>query len=196
MKQSEIISVLRPVVTAFNELKIPYYIGGSIASSTLGMARATMDIDVVSYLSPLKVDQLVEKLNEEYYIDKHMILDAIERGSTFNIIHNETSYKIDVFISSNEEYQQNIFDRIIEDQLSDGEEIIKVFLCSAEDVVLTKLLWYKERGGTSEKQWTDILGVLKVQKNSIDIDYLKKWARDLNILSELNDALKDADINT
>lgn len=192
MSNSDVISAIRPVINLLDELSIPYYIGGSIASSSLGISRATMDVDMIAGLNLSHVDRMVKLLDEEYYVDREMIRDAIQHKSTFNVIHHNTSYKIDFFISKTTEYQQSIFERITRKKLVDKDDVIEVFICAPEDIILTKLIWYMERGGTSEKQWTDILGVLKIQKNNLDINYLLDWAEKLTIKPELNNALSDA----
>jgi len=140
----------------------------------------------------MHVERIVQHLNEEYYIDGEMIRDAIQHKSTFNVIHHQTSYKIDFFIAKATEYQQSIFERITRKKLVDKDDSINVFICTPEDVVLTKLIWYKERGRTSEKQWNDILGVLKIQRNNLDLEYLFHWAEKLSVKFELNKSLNDS----
>jgi hypothetical protein len=76
-------------------------IGGSIASSVYGMARSTLDVDLVADIKINNISSLKQNLEKDYYIDEHMISDAIERESYFNLIHLETMEKIDVFIHKN-----------------------------------------------------------------------------------------------
>jgi hypothetical protein len=52
MKDPDILLAIKPVINAFGQLSIPYYIGGSVASSVYGIARATMDIDVIARIAP------------------------------------------------------------------------------------------------------------------------------------------------
>lgn len=82
MSQSDIVAATKPVVKAFESLKIAYYIGGSVASSAYGIARATMDVDLVAAIKPQHVGALVQQLEAAYYIDAAMILDAINRQSS------------------------------------------------------------------------------------------------------------------
>ncbi|MFQ5688042.1 MAG: hypothetical protein ACE5GV_15450, partial [Candidatus Scalindua sp.] len=98
MKSPDIISAVKPVVEGFDKLGIPYYIGGSVASSTYGLARSTLDVDMVSDLKSEYVHQLVKMLEATYYIDEGVILNAIQRRSTFNLIHLESMLKVDVFV--------------------------------------------------------------------------------------------------
>ena len=195
MKKNEIISSLEPLIQAFNELGILYYISGSIASSALGKARATMDVDMVSNLQSFHIKSLTEKLNKIYYLDEEMIWDAIRTKSSFNLIHLESMLKIDVFILNDQPYQQAAFKRKIKDKLEVESDSINVYLCSAEDIILNKLIWYKNGGEISERQWLDVIGVIKVQEKSLDRVYLKIWAEQLGIAGLLIKAFSECDLN-
>ena len=106
MKIPDIFLALQPVLKAFENLSIPYYIGGSVASSIYGMARATMDVDIVADLRISHINRLKQILEIEYYIDNEMIADAIRSASSFNLIHLETMIKIDVFLHKDEPYAE------------------------------------------------------------------------------------------
>jgi hypothetical protein len=194
MKKDEIREALEPVVEALEEFGISYYIGGSIASSVYGIARATMDIDLISDLKQNHINLLVQKLRGEYFIDENMILDAIKTNSSFNLIHLKTMMKIDVFILKEKEYHQKAFERRRKDFISDEPDSIQVYISSAEDIILTKLEWYKEGGNMSEHQWKDILGVIKVQGNLLDGEYLIMWAKEIGVFDLLNKALIEGKI--
>jgi hypothetical protein len=45
-----------------------------------------------------------------------------------------------------------------------------------EDTILRKMLWFREGGEVSDRQWRDILGVLRAQQGSLDLAYLRAWA--------------------
>ena len=85
--KSEISSAIELFIKNLEEMNIPYFIGGSIASSVYGISRATMDIDLISELKVEHVNQLIQNLNESYFIDEEMIIDAIKNKSSFNLIH-------------------------------------------------------------------------------------------------------------
>jgi hypothetical protein len=192
MNNSEIQNALEPVLNIFDELGILYYIGGSVASSAYGIARATMDIDLVSNLKPVQVKLFVEKLKELYFVDEHMINDAIKTRSSFNLIHLNSMIKIDVFILKDNLYYQTAFERKREDNIFNEPDSIKVFLCSAEDVILNKLEWFKLGGGISDRQWNDILGVFKVQQLTLDKEYLTNWSKKLGLEDLLNKAFQES----
>ena len=89
---------LLPVIEALTALHVPYYVGGSIASSVTGVARATLDADLVAALQGEHAEPLATTLSQYYYVDVEMIQQAIRRCSSFNVIHLATMFKIDVFV--------------------------------------------------------------------------------------------------
>lgn len=178
---TEINQAITPFIKTLEQLNVPYYIGGSIASSVYGISRATMDVDMVSELKSDHVKFLVQALQKDYFIDENMIWDAIKNKSSFNLIHLSTMIKIDVFISSERMFDKASFSRRKQDKLSEESDSVRVFLCSAEDTILSKLEWYKSGGSVSDRQWKDILGVIKVQGELLDKKYLLKWAEELGV---------------
>lgn len=193
MKKPDIIVALDMVISTFDKLGIEYYIGGSVASSAYGIARATMDVDVVANIEKSQVDQLMEALETDYYIDAQRVKDAINRSSSFNLIHLETMIKIDVFILKDQSYDAEAFKRRQLDTL-DQEGSFRFYLSSPEDIIVSKLRWYRMSGMVSEQQWKDILGILKVQGDKLDLEYLKYWSAKLNLSDLLNRSFVEAGI--
>lgn len=193
MKTPDILAALTPVIKAFEQLSIPYYIGGSVASSIYGMARATMDVDIVADIQKQHVQRLKEILGEKYYIDEDMILWAIQTSSSFNLIHLETAFKIDVFIYKDEPHQQKASERKVKDKF-DEEFDFEFYFSAPEDIILAKLQWLEQGNRLSERQWLDILGVIKVQGENLDIRYLITWSKNLGLNSLLQKAFNDCGI--
>jgi len=194
MKNPDIIEVLRPIIEAFEKLSVSYYIGGSVASSLYGIARATMDVDLVAAIKAEHIIPLKSSLEHDYYIDEEMISEAIRQKSSFNLIHLETMIKIDVFIFKDEPYQNEALQRKRIDSIEEGETSDKFYFSSPEDIILNKLQWYEIGGRVSERQWLDIIGVIKIQGNLLDTDYLQHWAKELHLLELLEKAYQDAGI--
>lgn len=194
MKNPDIPAAVAPVVEAFEELGIPYYISGSIASSIYGTPRSTLDIDIVSNINSGQVHSFVEMLQSAYYIDEKMILNAINTCSSFNLIHLETMIKVDIFIAKDSPYQREIFRRRKKDSFDEENDSVEFNIVSFEDIILSKIEWFKAGGNISKQQWDDVLGVLKVQKNLLDIEYLRRWAVKLEIIDLLEQAFQDAEI--
>ena len=192
MKKSDIIEAAHPIAKAFDELGICYYIGGSVASSVYGFPRSTQDIDMVTDLKLQHVSPLVEKLSSAYYIDKDMILEAINTKISFNLIHLDTMIKIDIFQTKDAPYHRSVFQRRKKDTLdAEDENALKFYLASSEDIILNKLDWFRIAGYISE-QWRDIQGVLKIQQESLDIQYLFSWAKELELTELLEKACFEA----
>lgn len=196
MKKPDLLTAVEPVVKAFEKLGVPYYIGGSVASSAYGIARMTLDVDMVTVLAPENVSSFVEMLKANYYISEEMILDAIQRKSSFNIIHLETMLKVDIFITKDRPYNNEVFRRKRKERLDDEQGSAEVFLASSEDIILNKLDWYHLGGDISEQQWNDILGVIKVQSDLLDKKYLSHWATELGLSNLLAKAFRDAGLNS
>jgi hypothetical protein len=188
---SEPLDVTIMAIEALDKLDIPYLIGGSLASALYGTARSTLDVDLVADLQLEHVQPLVDILGKTFYIDSDMIRDAILHHSTFNIIHLETMFKIDIFVLKTRPFDQVQFKRRrIQTISSDPER--KAYVTTAEDILLVKLEWFRMGGEVSDRQWKDILGVIKVQSDRLDSAYLSKWAEELGIVDLLQKALHEA----
>jgi hypothetical protein len=135
-----------PVVDAFEQLGIPYYIGGSVASLFYGMYRTTADADLIVDLRMEHVRSLVRLLKDTYYIDEDMIRDAIRHRSEFSVLHLETMFKVDVFIQKTRSFDQEVRRRLQRNKLITVDENRLFYLESPEDVILNKLEWYKMGG--------------------------------------------------
>lgn len=188
MKNFDFLAALKPLVKAFNETGIDYYIGGSIASSAYGIPRSTLDIDIAADLQLKHAAKLVSRLKGSYYIESEMVSDAIQRQSSFNIIHLETMLKVDIFIVKDTPFDREAFCRKKQEVLDEDNESDRFYLASAEDIILYKLVWYRLGEGVSERQWRDLVGVIKVQNIKLDKEYLRFWASEL----EISDLLEQA----
>jgi hypothetical protein len=192
MADSDILSALKPVVVALDEMGVAYEIGGSVASSACGVPRTTLDVDVVAALGRNHVKEFVGRLQSLYYVDENAAFDAVERQSSFNLIHLGTMLKVDVFVLKSRVYDQKAFQRKRKDRLNLDPEGASFYFASPEDVVLNKLEWYRLGRELSERQWTDVLGVLKVQRGAVDIPYMRHWGGILGITDLLDRALLES----
>jgi arginine deiminase len=119
-----------------------------------------------------------------------MISEAIRFHSSFNIIHLETFFKVDIFVSKDREFDQMEMARRELYSFS-TETDQKIYIASAEDTILSKLEWYRMGGEISDRQWNDILGIIKVQKGKLDHEYLYRGAKLLEVGDLLNKALQE-----
>ena len=86
------------VIEQLNAQHIPYAVGGSLAGSIHGRARATMDADLIVDMKVEHISEFISALQEGFYVDESAIFNAINQKSGFNLIHFETMFKVDVFI--------------------------------------------------------------------------------------------------
>lgn len=187
---NELWQAVLPVVDALTALGAPYAIGGSVASSFTGIARATQDADLVA---DLRIDQaapLVWQLGEAYYADLERITQAVRLRRSFNLIHLKTLYKVDVFVAQDTPFARMNLSRRV---LLDVEDLDRaLYFTSPEDIVLHKLVWYVEGNRVSDRQWYDLSGVLRIQGKRLDLEYLKSWAERLGLSELLARALGEA----
>jgi len=191
MTDSELISALRPVAEAFDALGVLYYLGGSVASSAHGIARASLDADVVASLEPQHVDALTARLAAAYYIPMDRLRSAVAERSSCNFIHLATMFKIDVFVSKGRPFDREAVARARAQAIDEAPDAPRFPVASPEDTVLAKLEWFRLGGETSERQWWDIVGVLRVTSD-VDRAYLQRWAASLGVNDLLDRALADA----
>jgi hypothetical protein len=180
------------VAGILESLGIPYLIGGSVASGIWGEMRYTQDIDLVADLKESQIDLLLNAFLPRFYISELAIREAIELGRSFNLIDNQTGWKIDIFILTQDPFKQSKFQR--RQQISVDEMGRSLNFSSPEDTILQKLLWHRMSEKLSDRQWRDILGILKLQKPVLDLAYLQQWASDLQLSEDLAQALIESRI--
>jgi hypothetical protein len=188
---NEITRITLLVTQTLEQLDIPYAVGGSLASSLHGIMRATLDVDIVADMRIEHILPLVSALSQEFYADGEMMRDAIERHSSFNLIHYETAYKVDIFIRKLRPYGRIQLERRQKSVIATDPEQ-SVYVTSPEDTILAKLEWYRLGGEVSDRQWRDILGVIKTRVDRLDLIYLQKWAVELQVVDLLERAVREA----
>lgn len=189
--QNEPVEVTLKVTGVFERLGVPYLIGGSLASTLYGMVRTTQDSDIVAKMRLEHLQPFVSALQDEFYVDEEMIAESIQHNSSFNIIHRESFFKVDVFIPYPRPFLQSQLARAQKQTFAFETEVSAKF-ASPEDTILSKLEWYRIGGDVSERQWRDILGVLKTRAGELDLDYLRKWAGELKVSDLLERALGES----
>ena len=190
---SEPIRVLLEIAAALDRLGIEWLLGGSLASSILGEPRTSVDIDLALRLQIQDVDRLEQELAESFFVDPEPGRDAVRRRTSFNVIHRETMLKVDLFVLGDATFDREQLSRRRPTRIS-PESPQHVPVSSAEDLVLRKLAWYRAGGGVSDRQWRDVLGILKVQRGRLDPAYLQRWAESLGLTELLEHALREASV--
>ena len=172
------ILALRDLVAVFDKLGIAYFIGGSFASGARGEFRATNDIDVICQITPANFTNFLAEVKTRFIVDEVGFRETFLLKKSYNILHEETFLKVDLF-SKLEEFEYAELERASTVILPEHNLSIRV--ATAEDVILSKLRWYRSGGEQSERQWNDVLGVIRVQKQALDSEYLKFWAEKLGV---------------
>jgi hypothetical protein len=188
MQEAELIDVALMVTTVLEELGVTYAIGGSVASTLYGVPRSTVDADLVADLQAEHISPFIAALKEKFYIDPLSVMDAILNQSSFNLVHLESMFKVDIFIPRQRDFDRNQLSRRVLRTVTTQPEN-SAWIASVEDTVLAKLEWFRLGGESSERQWRDVLGILKKQGEDIDIAYLRQQATDLNVADLLEQAL-------
>lgn len=192
MSDPDLLAALGPVLQVLGGLGVRHFVGGSIASSAHGVARASVDGDVVAELGPAHVAPLVAALRDTYYVPEERIRDAVARRGSFNVIHLDTMLKVDVFVSRDRPFDRRAFERSRPASI-EGKGGATLPVSSAEDVVLAKLDWYRRGGEVSQRQWDDVMGVLRATGSALDRPYLRGGAIELAVSDLLDRALDEAD---
>jgi hypothetical protein len=182
---------MRLVADTLTRLGIPYAIGGSVASSVLGIMRFTQDADFSVEPFAGKEAAFAACFDANRYLSVPAMKEAIRLRRSFNIINTTTGSKVDLFVRKDRPFEISAMQRRRPYEFPDLPEQ-PLFILSPEDVVLFKLEWYRLGNEVSERQWTDVLNVLRVQAAGLDSDYLKHWATQLGVHDLLERALQQA----
>ena len=187
------LAVALSVVRILDGLGIANTIGGSIASSFAGEPRSTIDIDIVAAVGEADIPALIEAVTPDFYVDAEAIRRAIRTRGSANLIHHATSLKVDLFIAGGTPLDARQLAR--RRPVTVGSVTIHVH--PPEDILLQKLHWYRKGREVSDRQWRDVLGIVRVQGPRLDVEYLRANAPALGIADLLARALeegRDADV--
>jgi hypothetical protein len=172
---------------ALRQLGVRCVLGGSFASTVHGYPRSTQDADVMAEPFPGREDEFVRLLGPVYFANVDTIRSAVRDRGSFNVIHTPTAFKVDVFIEKPRPFDRSVLDRRTPHSFSpDGGEVLDVV--TAEDSILLKLEWYRIGGEISDRQWNDVLGVMRTQGDRLDNAYLDHWATDIGVKDLLDRA--------
>lgn len=184
------LDLLRTVVEILDDLGVPYALGGSIASSFIGEPRSTVDVDVAIRLEAELVDDLLRRAGASFYLPEEAARRAIEAHESFNLLDTETAMKVDLFVVGDSLLDRMQIERRIPVQVPGF--LTALWVTSPEDQVLRKLAWFRSGGSVSDRQWRDVVGILRVQAPTIDVAYLQRTALEVDLDRELAAALAEA----
>lgn len=183
----EPIEVALRVAGKLRALGIDFLVGGSVASSLHGIPRSTQDVDLVARMRREHVGKVVAAFEQEFYVAREAVAEAVDRRTCFNLIDNRTMMKVDIFVAADDDFSRDEFARAEVKDTGEGE--LKV--ASAEHMVVEKLRWYRLGGGVSERQWRDVIGMLKVKGATLDFVQVRRLAALVDVGEELAHALQE-----
>jgi len=169
------IEVLKIVCSKLDQQKIPYMITGSFAANFYAIPRMTRDLDIVIEIKDFDIKKLLSVFGSEFYIDRDSISEAIKHQGMFNIIHNETIFKIDFIVRKDTKYREIEFQRKVQMPIDETH----VWIVSPEDLVISKLDWGKD--SASEMQIKDVKNLIDSYVD-LDKEYIKYWVTELNLV--------------
>lgn len=148
-------------------------LSGSLAMSVYTIPRMTRDIDIVINVTVSDSEKIAEIFREGYYIHEEGLKEEIKNRRMFNVIDQETSFKVDFIVRKNTAFHINEFERR-ERKTVFG---VKAWVVTAEDLIISKLKWIQDL--KSDQQISDIENLLTVP--DVDTAYIKKWCKELNL---------------
>lgn len=183
------------IAVSFSELLerlgIPYLVGGSLASSVHGEPRSTNDVDIVADILPDDLDALVDAISTDFYVSRAAARQAVRSGGSFNVIHVAAAVKVDVFVAGEDRFEQERL-RLRQLVAISEDPPASIYVDTAEHSVLRKLEWFKRGGEVSDRQWLDVVAILRIQGERLSRRHLARWADELGVGELLERAIAEA----
>lgn len=171
---TEELDLLYLVCKRLDKANIPYMLTGSFAANFYAVPRMTRDIDIIIEIDQSDINKIVHIFQNDFYLEKDSIIEALEFQNMFNIIHNDSAYKVDFIIRKNSPYRLTEFNRRKQILLNN----IPIWIVTLEDLIISKLFWAKD--SFSEMQVRDIKNLLQTSQH-IDKEYIDKWIEKLGL---------------
>lgn len=188
MSGNETLQVALLFCRQLSELRVPYFVTGSLASSLHGIPRTTHDADVIALLDERHVEPLSRRLEADFYLEEERLRSAVRTHRSCNAIHWPSSTKVDLYVAESSRRLIEALARLCWVEI----ENTPVPFSSAEESILSKLVWYRDGGQQANQQWRDVLGILQVSGKRLDLPFLERWVSNLELEELWERALSSA----
>ena len=188
----EPLDLVARMASLLDEHGILYALGGSVASSLVGEPRSTVDVDLAIKPTAAQMTPFLESVRPEFYVPASAAADVALAGSgSFNMIHNDTAFKVDLFVLGDSPLDRAQLARRVRYRL-ELDPPIDVWVTSVEDQILRKLDWFRRGGSMSDRQWRDVLAMIRVNVEVLDVGYLERLAAEVGLADELARAMRES----
>jgi hypothetical protein len=171
--------LLADCLRRLNRSGVTYYLTGSMASNYWGIPRTTHDLDFVVQLPVSAVPRIVQEFSGDFYLEETAVRAAFQPPHQFNALDTRSALKVDFWLPKPEPFDREMLRRRLPVTLF-GQP---AWIATGEDVILHKLVW--NRITPSDRQLGDAAGVVAVQAEALDKNYLRQWAQELGLTGEL-----------
>lgn len=183
------LAIAASVAEALERVGLRYMIGGSVAASLMGEPRSTLDLDIMIERDVEKTRALARELSSSCYVDPESAVTAARERRSFNAIHLQSSMKIDFFVAEEASFASEALAHRRRIELPDSTAL---YFYAIEDLVARKLLWFRLGGEVSERQWRDVIGMLRLNRGRVDLPRLGAVAMSAEVSDLLETALEEA----
>jgi hypothetical protein len=166
------LDVLRDACARLEGAGIEYMLTGSLAMNYYATPRMTRDVDLVVAAQSADAERFAGLFEPDYYVPEEGLAQTIRERGMFNLLHIESSVKVDIVVRKDEPFRHGEFARRARVTLSG----VDAWIVSKEDLILSKLVW--ARDAESELQRRDVRNLLAT---TADIAYLRIWAPRLGV---------------
>jgi hypothetical protein len=162
---ADALAITTQVIAALSRCGVPHVVVGSFARNFHSFPRSTKDADIVLAIDAHGLGQFEAELGREFSLDPQATFETITGTFRHVLIHRETEFKTELFLLSQDAYDQERFRR--RQAISFNDQA--TFVLTAEDVIVTKLRWLRP------KDVEDIRDVIAVKSAKLDWDYIHRW---------------------